>query len=772
MKRIKKAAICLGLVSALLAGSAASAFADTYTNQKNYVDLRFGMFIHYNMGTYHDKEWVMPGQNPLSFNPATVNTDQWADAAKSAKMKYAVLTAKHHDGFALWPTKYGAYNVMNSAYPHDIVKQYVDSMRSRGILPGLYYSIWDRQQQIEKDSVSRADIDFMKGQLTELLTNYGEIPVLVIDGWAWRMGHQQAPYQEIREHVKRLQPNILIVDHNGQTQLWEEDALYFEEPKNIWAPAGNTQVANQGNLLVSGGWFWHPGMTTRSSASVSDIVYGHLKVLEPLYTNFLLNVSPNPQGALDTNVVNRLAEIGTAWTPDASRPPLPPQPIIMEHPITANSAFSISGSANHVVDGNLDYNKGSYVETVWQSSASFPQTVTLDLGYTYANINLLNYLPSQNMAAGQITSYSLYASTNGTNFSFVKSGTWAGDKTMKQVTFPAQTARYMKLQVNSAAGGYAAASELSVGSYTSDIPTPTGIDTFDSNAVYRIVNTGSGKALGVGSSLNSGAAVTQRTSADAADQQWIIDDLGLGNYKLINKFSGLALDVNGGSAAEGAPIVQGTDTETSASLPGKNQQWKMADTGNGYFKIVNVNSDKVLANTNGSASDGNPADQRTFNGSRNQLWQVQKIADNYIPTSYYKIVNLKSNKALDISGESIVAGADAIQSGYSGKDSQLWKVESIDSGQYKITNKKSGYALDVYGGSPANDAKVIQFRYVGSRNQKWNIQFIGKGLYQITSVRSEKALEVKDGSVLDGGGIVQNPYTSSPDEQWAIVKVQ
>ncbi|OPH59951.1 hypothetical protein BC351_18685 [Paenibacillus ferrarius] len=197
MKMFNKVTACLALVSTLLFGAVSPAFADTYTNQKNYVDLRFGMFIHYNMGTYTDEEWATPGQNPLTFNPTSVNTDQWADAAKSAKMKYALLTTKHHDGFALWPTKCGNYNVMNSAYPRDIVKQYVDSMRSRGILPGLYYSIWDRQQGIDAGSVSRTDLDFMKGQLTELLTNYGDIPMLIFDGWAWRMGNQVA-FQEIR----------------------------------------------------------------------------------------------------------------------------------------------------------------------------------------------------------------------------------------------------------------------------------------------------------------------------------------------------------------------------------------------------------------------------------------------------------------------------------------------------------------------------------------------------------------------------------------------
>ncbi|MDU0202877.1 NPCBM/NEW2 domain-containing protein [Paenibacillus sp. MAH-36] len=633
----KKISTCVGLIFILFFVSVAPAFAttnnqntanpvvnDIFTNQKNYVDLRFGMFIHYNMGTYHDQEWVTPGQDPLSFNPKQVNTDQWAAAAKSAGIKYTVLTTKHHDGFALWPTKYGNYNVMNSSYKKDIVRQYVDSMRAQGILPGLYFSIWDRQQGIQKGSVSRADIDFIKGQLTELLTNYGEIPVLIIDGWAWEMGHNEVPYQEIRELIKRLQPNILIVDHNGQTQPWDEDIIYFEEPKDVWAPANNSFAANQGKPLVSNQWFWHNWMTNTEPASVQNIVQDHLGYLEPRYTNFLLNVSPNPDGELDDNVVNRLAEIGQAWSPNASRPPLPGQPIVMEHPITANSATATSGTASNAIDGFMDY-IGTYVETVWQTTTSLPQSISLDLGYTYNNINMLNYLPSQNLSQGMITSYQLYASEDGTNFTPVTSGTWDGDKTMKRVTFPSQTARYFKMQVSGAVGGFAAAGELEVGSYTNDIPTRTGIDAFDVNTLYRIVNKATGKALGVENSSTKGAAVAGRTQSGSLDQQWVIDDLGLGKYKIANKQSGQVMDVPAASKSPGKSVIQWTDSETAADPSAINQQWVISNVGNGYFKITNVNSQLALENSNRSTADGNPVVQNTYTGSDSQLWKVESM---------------------------------------------------------------------------------------------------------------------------------------------------
>ncbi|GGI45616.1 hypothetical protein GCM10008018_13050 [Paenibacillus marchantiophytorum] len=634
----KKISTSVGLIFMLFFATVAPVFAstnsqntanpvvnDSYTNQKNYVDLRFGMFIHYNMGTYHDQEWVTPGQDPLSFNPEHVNTDQWAQAAKSAGIKYTVLTTKHHDGFALWPTKYGNYNVMNSSYKKDIVRQYVDSMRAQKILPGLYFSIWDRQQGIQKGSVSRADIEFIKGQLTELLTNYGEIPVLIIDGWAWEMGHNEVSYQEIRDLIKRLQPNILIVDHNGQTQPWDEDIIYFEEPKGVWAPSNNAYAANQGMPLVSSQWFWHNWMTNTEPASVQNIVQDHLGYLEPRYTNFLLNVSPNPDGELDNNVVNRLGEIGQAWKPNESRPPLPEQPIVMEHPITANSATATSGNASNAIDGLMDYVNDTYSETVWQTNTSLPQSITLDLGYTYNNINMLNYLPSQNLSQGMITDYTLYVSEDGTNFTSVTSGTWDGDKTMKRVTFPSQTARYLKMEVNSAVGGFAAAGELAVGSHTNEVPTRTGIDSFDVNTLYRIVNKATSKVLGVGNSPANGAAVAGRTQSGALDQQWVIDDLGLGKYKIVNKQSGRVMDVADESKLPGKSVIQWTDSETAADPTAINQQWAISNVGNGYFKITSMNSQLALENSNGSAADGNPVVQNTYTGSDSQLWKVEKL---------------------------------------------------------------------------------------------------------------------------------------------------
>lgn len=461
LKLAGTAAMAAGASAALLAARR-DAYAALADNQRAFVDLRFGMFMHFNMGTFHDAEWVDPGQDPLTFNPAQLDCGQWADAAKSAGMTFAVLTAKHHDGFCLWPSAQTGYTVAGSSVKQDVVRLYVDAFRARGLTPGLYFSIWDRQQGVASGSVTRADIDFVKAQLTELLTGYGDIAVLALDGWAWQMGHQEVPYGEIRAHIKTLQPACLIMDINGVTEPWDTDIVFFEEPKGVWAPAGNTYAGCQGQNIVSTGWFWHPTTPSATPMSVSDIVTTHLKTLEPRYTNLLLNCPPNNLGLLDANIVARLAEVGAAWAPDSGRASLPAQPDTIAWPVSAAAATATSGTAGNAVDGRND----SGYQTLWQSSTALPQSVTVDLGAAYSNIDMLTYLPTQDgSSTGAITGYRILVSIDGSVFTQVTTGTWPASKALKQARFTPQTTRYVRLEATAAASGYALANEILVGGY-------------------------------------------------------------------------------------------------------------------------------------------------------------------------------------------------------------------------------------------------------------------------------------------------------------------
>ena len=138
-----------------------------------------------------------PNLDITKFNPSSkYNPGQWADAAVSAHMKFGVLTARHHDGFALWPSAASNFNVGHIPWKNgqgDVVKDYVTAFRSRGLAPGLYYSIWDSTEGIGNSGTTfRApSSNYVTTQITELLTNYGPIPILVIDGWSWKTGHNK-----------------------------------------------------------------------------------------------------------------------------------------------------------------------------------------------------------------------------------------------------------------------------------------------------------------------------------------------------------------------------------------------------------------------------------------------------------------------------------------------------------------------------------------------------------------------------------------------------
>ena len=435
--------------------------------QRDYVDLRFGMFLHFGILTYTGR-WSQANLPIDMFNPTNLNPGQWADAAVAAHMKFGVLTARHHDGFALWPSSVGNFNVKNIPWRNgkgDVVKEYTDAFRSRGLLPGLYYSIWDNTEGLGNGPITAAQLNYVKTQLRELLTNYGPIPILVIDGWAWKTGHQTVAYQEIRELVKSLQPDCLITDHTHLADPADVDVVNFEEPTGGFAPTTNTYAATQEQKVnASGGndWFWAPDLG--GLMTTSTIVDGHLKKLEPVWTNFLLNCPPNRDGRLDASIVTLLKAVGAAWTPNLARAPLPPQGAQNEHPYTPVSAGATSGTAANAIDGKNDTNSN----TLWQTIGALPQSLTLDLGQTRPDVGFLGYLPryaaNAGTTAGNITTYAVLVSTDGTTFTTATTGTWAADGKWKTASFGPFAARYVRLEARAVSGGNAAvATEITVG---------------------------------------------------------------------------------------------------------------------------------------------------------------------------------------------------------------------------------------------------------------------------------------------------------------------
>jgi alpha-L-fucosidase len=436
-------------------------------NQREFIDLRYGMFLHFGILTYTGS-WSQKNLDISKFNPTELDCGQWADAAKAGGMKFGVLTTKHHDGFALWPTGTNDFSVKTIPWRNgkgDVVREYVDAFRAKGLLPGLYYSVWDNTEGIGNKEITENDIEYVEAQLKELLTNYGPIPVLVLDGYSWKMGHKAIPYDRIRAFVKALQPNCLVLDHTHLQCLYNNDLAVFEEPKKVFSPKGNKVAAAQDQKIIGGNdWFWGDNTANEEPMSAKDIALGHLVPLEERYTTFILNCPPNRKGLLDDKIVKRLAEAAALWTPNMKRPPLPAQGPQNELPVTAESASATSGNASLAIDGQND----AYYYSVWESDRSFPQSITLDAGKVVPGMGILCYVPKYVTEEtptdnGAVTAYEIYTSVDGKEFMKAASGKWDANSLMKTVAFGPVEARYVRLTALAAKDGYAAATEISIG---------------------------------------------------------------------------------------------------------------------------------------------------------------------------------------------------------------------------------------------------------------------------------------------------------------------
>lgn len=289
--------------------------------QQEFVDLRFGMFLHFNMATFQDREWGDPTGPTESFDPTDLDTDQWARAAASAGMKFGCLTTKHHDGFCIWPTKTKVASILQTPKKLDVVKAYCDSFRKHGLKVALYYSILDLRNDIRHHNITPEKIQLMKDQITELLTNYGDIAFLIFDGWdaPWsRIPYSEVPFDEIYAGVKKLQANCLISELNASE--YPAAGLYYTDIKAFEQNAGqslpeDSSVPAQSCVTLTDGWFWKERDKDAELKSVKQVVEEWLVPQNMRHCALICNAAPNREGKLAPNLVRRLEEIGKAWKP-------------------------------------------------------------------------------------------------------------------------------------------------------------------------------------------------------------------------------------------------------------------------------------------------------------------------------------------------------------------------------------------------------------------------------------------------------------------------
>lgn len=319
-------------------------------------EARFGMFIHWGLYAIPARgEWVrsfeqMPHEDYLQyfheFKAEAYDPTEWARIAKKAGMRYAVLTAKHHDGFCLWDTKLTDFKSTNTPAGRDLVREFLDAFRAEGIKVGLYFSIidWrhpdfphygDRQhpmRQNEKETNNHRDFDryleFMHGQVRELLTEYGHLDIMWYDFSYGDMAGEKWKSRELMEMARGLQPHLIVDnrlegsgEHSG-TILTANPSTYagdFACPEQMIPPVG---IRNELGDPVP----WEACITLNNNwgYSASDKHYKDARMCIRMLVecvskngNLLLNVGPDAKGRIPKGSVAILEEVGD-WIEDNS----------------------------------------------------------------------------------------------------------------------------------------------------------------------------------------------------------------------------------------------------------------------------------------------------------------------------------------------------------------------------------------------------------------------------------------------------------------------
>jgi len=333
----------------LFYGAHAQNFETRVTNmdaREGFRDSKFGMFIHWGPFSIPGSgEWVMNNRNisvgnytrlEKFFNPIQFNAHDYVALAKSSGMNYITLITRHHDGFSMFDTKYSDFNIMNTPYKQDIVKLFADECHKQGVKLFLYYSLLDWRRDDYSywtgntgQGTGRtikgnwADyIQFMKNQLTELLTHYGKIDGIWFDGY-WdqvkedpktKAKNLQVDWhmEEIYSLIHDLQPQCLIGNNHHSTPLKGEDFQMFEKD----LPGGNTTGFGGASASIlpletceTMNDSWGFNITDTHYKSSRDLIH-YMVHAAGMDANFLLNIGPMPNGEIQPEFVDTLHKIG------------------------------------------------------------------------------------------------------------------------------------------------------------------------------------------------------------------------------------------------------------------------------------------------------------------------------------------------------------------------------------------------------------------------------------------------------------------------------
>ncbi|XP_077248631.1 alpha-L-fucosidase 1-like [Tasmannia lanceolata] len=289
------------------------------------------MFHHFGVNTFTDSEWGTGHENPSIFNPTALDARQWVDVAAYTGVSLVILTAKHHDGFCLWPSLYTNHSVERSPWKDgkgDVVRELVDAAKARGIDVGLYLSPWDRHEK--SYGLEQQYNEFYLGQLQELLNKYGTISEIWFDGAKGSNAPNMTYYfGSWFSMVKELQGAINVFSDAGPDVRWVGDEMGYAGT-TCWStinrtslrigdgsivgylnkgdPRGTDWVPPECDVSIRKGWFWHKSESPKKLSQLLEIYYnsvGRNCVL-------LINVPPNTSGLISGTDIQRLQEFRNA----------------------------------------------------------------------------------------------------------------------------------------------------------------------------------------------------------------------------------------------------------------------------------------------------------------------------------------------------------------------------------------------------------------------------------------------------------------------------
>ncbi len=300
-----------------------------------FQDAKFGLFIHWGVYSVLGKgEWVMNNDKmpvseyeklPAQFNPTEFNAAEWVAMAKAAGMKYITITSRHHDGFAMFDSKISDWNIVQrTPYKKDVMKALAEECQKQGIKLFFYYSQldWHHPDYFPRGRTGRTAerpesgewpryIDYMDGQLKELLTNYGPIGGIWFDGM-WDKPEADWRLQQTYGLIHSLQPSALVGSNHHKAPIAGEDFQMFEKD----LPGANTAGFNTTEIgsipletceTINGAWGFNA--SDKKFKSTKDLIH-YLVRAAGNNANFLLNIGPMPTGKIQPEFVQRLGEVG------------------------------------------------------------------------------------------------------------------------------------------------------------------------------------------------------------------------------------------------------------------------------------------------------------------------------------------------------------------------------------------------------------------------------------------------------------------------------